>query len=256
MAIAIAFANQKGGVGKSTLATQFAFYLAVRKTKKVLFIDMDAQASSSDTLLGDDEFSGIRTEDLFSEEVDPVQLKPIHTKYGVDLFGTQASVESYDVEALPIEQALLPAARLRPLFNEYDFVVIDCPPTLGRRLVSALVMVDYVVAPIKLSGYAISGLHGLLETIQTIRKKLNRRLKFLGAAVNEYIENAAQKKAHAAIQESLGDLVFKTLIHYRSPIDMSNSGYPIALVRNSRKSKEELYAVFEEILRKIKKLQS
>lgn len=255
MAIAIAFANQKGGVGKSTLATQFAFYLAIRKSKKVLFIDMDAQASSSDTLLGDDEFSGIRTEDLFAEDVVPEQVKPLPTKYGVDLFGTQASVDSYDVEALPIEQALLPSTRLRPLFKDYDYVIIDCPPTLGRRLVSALVMVDYVVAPVKLSGYAISGLQGLLQTVQSIRKKLNRRLKFLGAAINEYVDNSAQKKAHEALKESLGDMVFTTVIRYRSPIDMSNSGYPIAMVKNSKRAKEELYSIFEEFLKRIKKLQ-
>lgn len=135
MPTVIAFANQKGGVGKTTIATQFAYYLRLQKKKKVLFLDMDAQGSASETLNERNPIAGTTSQALFREELDGVNVDK--TPRGIDLIGSNQSPEAYDVESLPLAQVLNPRKWLAPILGNYDYVVIDCPPSLGRRLAVA-----------------------------------------------------------------------------------------------------------------------
>lgn len=246
MTIVIAFANQKGGVGKSTLTTQLAYFLSLRKGKSVLLIDMDAQASASTTLLDGGEYSGTPVEDVFDDEVEDIQIQS--TEHGVDLLGSTPSPSAYDVDALPLEQVFNPKKHLKDTLKRYDYVLIDCPPSLGRRLVSALVLADCVVSPIKLSGYAVAGLTSLLQTVEEIKKNANRQLRFLGVAVNDYMGDSGQRDALEGVTQAVGNILFETKIRHRAPIDQASNGRPITAVRNSAKANEELTALFEEIL--------
>lgn len=250
MTTVIAFANQKGGVGKTTFAVQFAYWLKIRKHKSVLFLDMDAQASASETLLEGAALVSTKSEDLFNDELDAVAVHA--TPRGIDLIGSEQSPEGYDVEALPLAQALNPKKHLEALFQKYDFVVIDCPPSLGRRLAGALICADYVICPIKLSGYAVSGLKSLFSTILQIRKRSNRRLKSLGVVVNEFQDTAAQREALLAVSQAIPGLLFKTKVRSRSPIDIASRGKPISEVRNGQRATEELGKFFSEVLKRIK----
>lgn len=130
MPTVIAFANQKGGVGKTTIATQFAYYLRLQKKKKVLFLDMDAQGSASETLNERNPIAGTTSQALFREELDGINVDK--TPRGIDLIGSNQSPEAYDVESLPLAQVLNPKKWLAPILGNYDYVVIDCPPSLGR----------------------------------------------------------------------------------------------------------------------------
>ena len=183
MAQMIAVVSGKCGVGKSTISCGLGCSLA-RLGKKVLLIDMDAQGNSTGTLLGDDAFDCTNSEELFEDELSNVRVQK--TPRGIDLIGTQPTAQAYDVEALPLEKVMNPQANLAGILPHYDFVIIDCPPTLGRRLTAALVLSDFVVSPQKLSGYAVDGITALFDTISQIQSGPNPDLQMLGIAVNEW----------------------------------------------------------------------
>lgn len=249
MSTVISFTNQKGGVGKTTFSTQLAYYLATTKKKKVLFIDMDAQGSASETLLAGTALTGTPSEHLFNNDLDSLTVQT--TEQGIDLIGSNQSAEAYDVEALPIEQVMNPHKWVSPILKNYDYVIIDCPPSLGRRLIGSLILTDFVICPIKLSGYAVSGLKSLFSTLIQVQNSVNPNLKILGIAVNEYQGTAVQRDALYAVNEALPGYLFESKIRSRSPIDIASRGKPIAEVRNGQRAAEELHDLFEEMLKRI-----
>lgn len=253
MTTVISFANQKGGVGKTTFSSQLAYYLQLRKRKKVLLIDMDAQGNSTGTMLDGAEFNSTNSQDLFEDNL--AEMKVQKTPRGIDIIGTLATAQAYDVEALPLEKVVNPQTHLASVFPKYDYVIIDCPPTLGRRLTAALIMSDFVVSPQKLSGYAVDGIQALFETIDQIQNGPNPNLQILGVAVNEWKETAAQKETLKALSEVLGDIIFKHKIRDRAPYDVAARSTPVWEARGGARAFEELKALFDEMLARAKKLQ-
>lgn len=248
----ISFANQKGGVGKTTFSCQLAYYLQLKKRKKVLLIDMDAQGNSTGTMLDGEELNSSNSQDLFEDDLAEVKVQK--TVKGIDIIGTLATAEAYDVEALPLEKVVNPQAHLADVFPKYDYVIIDCPPTLGRRLTAALIMSDYVVSPQKLSGYAVDGVKALFETIDQIQQGPNPDLQVLGVVVNEWKETAAQKETLKSLREVLGDTIFKHKIRDRAPYDVAARSTPVWETRGGARAFEELKALFDEMLTRAKKL--
>lgn len=252
MAISIAFANQKGGVGKTTFSTQLAFYLKLKKHKRVLLIDMDAQGNSTGTLLAGEELTSTNTQDLFNEELEKVEVQT--TPRGIDIIGTLATPEAYDVEALPLEKVMNPVKHLEPVFENYDYVIVDCPPTLGRRLTAALILTDFVVTPQKLSGYAVDGVVNLFNTIVEIQSGPNPKLQILGVIINEWRETAAQKETLRNIREVLGDYMLTHKIRNRAPYDVAAQGVPVWETRGGQRASEEIFALFDEMIKRAAKL--
>ena len=112
-------------------------------------------------------------------------------------------------------------------------------------------MTDFVICPIKLSGYAVSGLKSLFSTLIQVQNSVNPNLKILGIAVNEYQGTAVQRDALNAVDEALPGYLFESKIRSRSPIDIASRGKPIAEVRNGQRAAEELHDLFEEMLKRI-----
>lgn len=255
MAKIISFANQKGGVGKSTLCIQMAFYLRERG-HSVLVVDMDGQGNTSSRLArkeGEEEatYYGTKASELFAPKIKTIEV--MHCDSGADLIHTPKNdPDLFEMEAIPLEQAVNPRRNLFPLFAHYDYVLLDCPPSLGRKLVAALAMSTHVACPVQLSGFAVDGVEGLLNTIISVQNTLNPSIQILGIIINNMNSRSlTHLKALKQLQQEIPDLIFKHGISSRAPLDnATNLGIPVWKIRSgaANEAAREVKAVLNEIL--------
>tara|TARA_B110000211_G_C14059587_1_gene544910 strand:- start:177 stop:962 length:786 start_codon:yes stop_codon:yes gene_type:complete len=260
MAKVISYANQKGGVGKSTLCIQTAFYLSLKRKKKVLVVDMDGQGNTSSRLaprVTDDDgsfepiLSGTKTAELFQDSLESIEV--IKCPAGMDLIHTPKNDPAlFEMEAVPLDQAMNPARNLAELFEQYDYVLIDCPPSLGRKLVAALAMSTHVVCPVKLSGFAVDGVEGLLNTILGIREGYNNHLNILGIIINDMDRSVNHDRSLKELEGSVPELLFKHKIMHRPPLDSAiTEGIPVWQLRYGHVAAKEVESVLKELLAKV-----
>ncbi len=250
-AIVMSIANQKGGVGKTTVATQLAFDLAIRRNKKVLYIDMDAQGNGSSVLLQGNPITGTEATSLFDPDCN--EFIPTKAQRGIDILPTPCNSRlSYDLEGLPDEYMTVPRDKIKPLLDAYDIILIDCPPNLGLKLRSALTMSTHVFCPIRLCGFAVEGLSGLLDTIEDIQHTTNPGLQLIGALINAFDRSTTHLSTLEAIQEQMADVVLTSVIKHRTPLDKANSlGVPVWEVPSAYRAAREVENAFKEIYKKL-----
>ena len=196
--------------------------------------------------------TGTFSHELLNAELKSIQLMDSPYK-NIKLIGTPINcTDSYEAETIDLSLCVYPAEHLKQLDDQFDFILMDCPPSLGRKLVAALIATDYVVCPIKVSGYAITGLEGLFDTITQIQEGINPEMKVAGAIVNEFDGGRSHKQALAAVQEALPDLIFENLIRHRPPIDAAQAeGVPIWKVPHGLAAAVEFRHVVEELMQRI-----
>lgn len=258
MTVRLAFANQKGGVGKSTLTLQTAYY-ASQQGLKVLVIDMDGQGNTSTKIVGREAITNIpsnitRSVDLFNSELEQVFV--MQGNYGIDLLPAMINDDQlYAQEAASIDTIINPSINLETIAENYDLIIIDCPPSLGRLLSAGLIMADKIIMPIQVSGFAVDGVGGLFRVVEQLQQIGREDLEISGIVINSF--NSRSKQHHQAVKElreKVGDLVIDTVISTRSPIDQAtNESKPIWEIKTgaARAARAELTGAIEEIFKRI-----
>lgn len=223
----IAVFNQAGGVGKTTLTMNLGYQLA-EHGHRVLMIDMDPQASLT-TFMGLDPVEIKQTVYESVMNGNPLKIQPnIH---GIDLAPSNITLSAAEMELVVAEmrEVRLKDA-LEPIKGNYDFILIDCPPSLGVLSYISLVAANYVLVPIETQFKAFCGTELLLGTLTRIRSRANRELKIAGFVPTRYdSRNSQDERTLKAIKEQLTDVgaVFPAIARSTGFADASEQGLPL-----------------------------
>ncbi len=210
MGKAIAITNQKGGVGKTTTALGLAAGLKAAG-KNVLLVDMDAQgnASAAVGLIIENELKTVK--DLLAERAAPEQF--IVCTEMIDIIPSNNSLKDLERDLIDNNDFEVLKNVLRPLREKYDFILIDCPPSINSFTKNALAAADEVIIPVDVSFFAILGLKQLLEEIEFIRRDLNPQLHLRGVLACKYDRrNNLSEQVLETLKASFPDKFFQTVI--------------------------------------------
>lgn len=215
MAKVICVTNQKGGVGKTTTAVNMSYYLAKDKFR-VLLVDFDPQGNATSGLGVDknDESLGPTMTNVINENL-PLENAIRHTKYkNFDLAPATPELANAEVElaSQPRKFTRLRDA-IRSVESNYDYVVIDSPPSLSLLTVNGMIASNYLLLPVQTEFYALEGVAQLLESMKLVMKQANPGLKLLGVLATMYDKRTSlSAQVYAEIQKYFKQLAFKTTI--------------------------------------------
>src|SRR6476619_2959844 len=252
MARIIGIANQKGGVGKTTTAINLAASLAVLEYKTLL-VDADPQANST-TGVGFDLHNitsslydcmvnnALAQDVILKSDIPNLDLIPSH----IDLVGAEIEMINY-----PNREQVLKTI-LEPMREEYDFIVIDCSPSLGLITVNALAASDSVIVPVQCEFFALEGLGKLLNTIKIVQSRLNPRLEIEGILMTMYDGRLRLcNQGVSEVRRHFDEMVFNTIIHRNTRISEAPSvGKPVILYDAYSKGTMNYLNLAKEVLQK------
>ena len=227
----IAIANQKGGVGKTTTAINLATAFAATD-KKVLIVDMDPQGNAS-TGLGIDQGSRrVTSYQVLMEEADIEDaVIPTHVP-GLSIAAAGPDLAGAEVELVEADQREFRLrAALRNRLNQFDYIIIDCPPALGFLTLNALVAADAVLVPLQCEFFALEGISHLIKTIERVKQAFNPKLEMQGVVLTMYDKrNNLSEMVASDVRGYFGEIVYDTVIPRNVRVSEAPShGKPVML---------------------------
>ena len=247
----VAIANQKGGVGKTTTGINLAASL-VKTRRRVLLIDLDPQGNAT---MG----SGVDKERVNggSYEVilglDTIAQVRVTTDSGYDLIPANNHLAGAEVELVELDrrERRLRAA-IEAVRSQYDFILIDCPPSLSLLTVNALTAADSIMIPMQCEYYALEGLTALMNTVRKVREALNPRLQIEGLLRTMFDpRNNLDNEVSAQLKEHFGDKLYRTIIPRNVRLaEAPSHGKPVIAYDMQSKGAQAYLALAGEMLRR------
>lgn len=258
----IAISNQKGGVGKTTIARELSACCALRGYE-TLVIDADPQGNLTSSWLDSSVYEATLAHVLLEPEARAGGNK--EEPLSLDDAVVESPVENLDIVPADIRLARFEMQpdylthrlrnQIREHGNDYDLVLIDCPPQLGKLLTAALYAADYVLVPCAADAMGLQGLSDLSYTIEQVKKNVNKDLQMLGAVINLYKPQrnlSAESRAAVVAAVSLVGHVFDTNLHDYSKIaEAPSQKLPAVMYAGSHRSADQLWSLTDEVLERL-----
>jgi chromosome partitioning protein len=259
----IAVANQKGGVGKTTLTRELSACCALRGYE-TLVVDCDPQGNLTSSWVDADVYEATLAHVLIAPEPSSDGRKPeplslqdaiVESPVGsLDLVPSDIRLARFELQADYLTHRL--RNQLKESFDDYDLAFIDCPPQLGKLLTAALYSAHYVLIPCAADAMGVHGLADLSFTIHQVRKNVNSDLQMLGAVINLYKPQrnlSSEVRLAVEVASELVGYVFDTNIHDYSKIaEAPSQKLPTVLYAKNHRAADQLWSLADEILDKLK----
>ena len=248
----ISVANQKGGVGKTTTTINLSTLIA-KKGKKVLMIDADPQGNASSGVGVDRDDIELSIYDILINEVEVEDVVKKTSIKNLDICPSNINLAGAEVELVSVmsrEQRL--KEKLDRVKDNYDFIIIDCPPSLGLITLNAFTASDSVLIPVQCEYYALEGLGQLLNTINLVKKHLNKSLEIEGALLTMYdIRTNLSNQVVKEVKGYFNDKVYKNVIPRNVKLSEAPSyGMPISVYDPKSKGAKSYEKFVKEFLKK------